>query len=177
MTEKKQKPWQVELALLVIWVVLTAFFFSEVEIQIEGPVGWAAGLPTWRIEHHRLLDIFWGGRPMTGYHAWVFSFMFLVFHLGMFINHTWSPRTETRTIASLMLFWIVEDFLWFLLNPAFGIANFTPDKIPWHKHWFLHMPVDYWTFTVVSALLMWLSFAEFKGKRNSSGSDYTHAAS
>jgi len=55
------------------WVALMAFFFAKVEIQIEGAAGWASALPTWRIESHWLLDIFWGGRPMTGYHAWVFS--------------------------------------------------------------------------------------------------------
>lgn len=164
--ERKQKSWQVELALLFSWIVLTAFFFSEVELQIEGPAGWASSLPTWRIEKHWLLDIFWGGRPMTGYHAWVFSFMFLVFHLGVFINLNWSLRMEARIIASLMLFWIIEDFLWFVLNPAFGINNFSSNKIPWHKHWFLHMPVDYWTFTIASAFLLWLSYTKFKGKRN-----------
>ncbi len=166
MAEIKQKSWQVELALLVAWVVLTAFFFSNVEIQIEGPAGWASSLPTWRIEKHWLLDIFWGGRPMTGYHAWVFSFMFLVFHLGVFIHHHWSLRIEARIIAALMLFWITEDFLWFLLNPAFGISNFTPDMVPWHRHWFLHMPVDYWTFTLAAAFMMWLSYAKFEGRRS-----------
>jgi hypothetical protein len=54
---------------VVAWVVLLAYFFANVEIQIEGSAGWAANLPTWRIEHHWLLDLFWGGRPMTGYHA------------------------------------------------------------------------------------------------------------
>jgi hypothetical protein len=166
MMEIKQKSRRVELALLLSWIVLTAFFFSEVEIQIEGPAGWASSLPTWRIEKHWLLDIFWGGRPMTGYHAWVFSFMFLVFHLGVFINLQWSLKTEARIIASLMLFWIIEDFLWFILNPAFGIRNFSHNKIPWHKQWVLHMPVDYWTFTLVAALLMWWSYTEFKDKRN-----------
>ncbi|HSQ77288.1 MAG TPA: hypothetical protein VLN91_00195, partial [Nitrospirota bacterium] len=68
---------------------------------------------------------------------------------------------------ALMLFWIIEDFLWFVLNPAFGINNFSQNKIPWHKQWFLGMPVDYWTFTIVSALLMWLSYAKFKDKRKS----------
>jgi len=166
MMEKKQRSWQVELALLLSWTALTALFFAEVEIQIEGPAGWASSLPTWRVENHWLLDLFWGGRPMTGYHAWVFSFMFLIFHLGVFIDLKWSWRIEARIIAALMLFWIIEDFLWFALNPAFGIHTISPDKAPWHKHWFLNMPVDYWTFTVVSALLMWLSYAKFKGKGN-----------
>lgn len=167
----KQRSWQLELALLLSWTALTALFFAEVEIQIEGPAGWASSLPTWRVEHHWLLDIFWGGRPMTGYHAWVFSFMLLVFHLGVFIDLNWSWRTEARIIAALMLFWIIEDFLWFVLNPAFGIHNISPDKALWHKQWFLNIPVDYWTFTVVSAILMWLSYAKSKGHRNIVESD------
>ena len=69
------------LLLTLVWVALLALFFAEVEIQIEGAAGWAANLPTWRIEQHWLLDIFWGGRPMTGYHAWVFSFMALIFFI------------------------------------------------------------------------------------------------
>jgi hypothetical protein len=48
------------------WVLVMAFFFANAEIQIEGGAGWATSLPTWRIEHHWLLDIFWGGRAMTG---------------------------------------------------------------------------------------------------------------
>ena len=66
---------------LVAWVLLLGFFFANVEIQIEGSAGWAANLPTWRIEKHWLLDLFWGGRAMTGYHAWVFPFVALFFHL------------------------------------------------------------------------------------------------
>jgi hypothetical protein len=61
MMEIKQRSWQVKPALLLLWVVLAAFFFAQVEIQIEGPAGWASSLPTWRIEDHWLLDIFWGG--------------------------------------------------------------------------------------------------------------------
>lgn len=155
------KLWRFELALLLLWVFIIAFFFANVEIQIEGAAGWAANLPTWRIENHWLLDIFWGGRPMTGYHAWVFSFMFLVFHLGVFISTGWSIRVECRILASLMLFWIIEDFLWFILNPAFGVQNFTPEKVPWHKKWFLHIPVDYWTFIIVAAVLLWVSYSQF----------------
>lgn len=173
--EKRPRAWQVELALLLAWTALTALFFAQVEIQIEGPAGWAAGLPTWRLENHWLLDLFWGGRPMTGYHAWVFSFMFLVFHLGVFIDHQWSLRKEARIIASLMLFWIIEDLLWFVLNPAFGIAHFSPATVPWHKHWFLNIPVDYWTFTLVSALLLWLSYAKCRDKGSISRSDATVA--
>ena len=146
--------------IFLTWVLLLAFFFAQVEIQIEGARGWATGLPTWRIEKHWLLDLFWGGRPMTGYHAWVFSFMLLGFLFPMFSCWRFSIRLAARCIGSLMLFWIIEDFLWFVLNPAFGLEKLTPRTVPWHHHWFLSLPVDYYLFLAIGALLVGYSFRE-----------------
>lgn len=126
------------------WVLLMAVFFAEVEIQIEGPFGWAARLPTWRIEHHWLLDLFWGGRAMTGYHAWVFSFMALAFFAPLAFQGRWRWREAGLALAGLALFWVGEDFLWFVLNPAYGWARFEPAQVPWHKHWWGGVPADYW---------------------------------
>ena len=47
----------------LLFVPLVAFMWAMMEIEIEGPHGWAAKLPTWRIEKHILLDIFMGGAP------------------------------------------------------------------------------------------------------------------
>lgn len=140
------------------YVALLGFFFAQVEIQIEGAAGWAAGLPTWRIEKHWLLDIFWGGRPMTGYHAWVFSFMALAFHLPGVLTREWTWHLELRILGSLALFWIIEDWLWFVCNPAFGLARFTPAFVPWHKHWLLAMPSDYLIMGTLGLLCLHLSF-------------------
>ena len=147
------------LLLVLAWTLLLGIFFAMTEIQIEVAHGWAASLPTWRIEKHPLLEIFWGGRPMTGYHAWVFSFMFLAFHLPLVVTGTCSWRLEARCLGTLMLFWIIEDFCWFLLNPAFGFAKFSPAFIPWHKKWFLGMPVDYLLFSAVGVSFIIWSFA------------------
>lgn len=142
--------------LLVLFIGVLGFFFAMVEIQIEGAAGWAASLPTWRIENHWLLDIFWGGRPMTGYHAWVFSFMALAFHLPVLVNGSWSVKLEARIIGAVMLFWIIEDFLWFVFNPAFGLAKFEPQFVPWHKSWMGAVPTDYVIFGVAGlALIAW----------------------
>ena len=150
---------QFQAALLICWVALLGLFFAMTEIQIEGANGWACSLPTWRIEKHWLLDIFWGGRPMTGYHAWVFSFMFLAFHLPHAINGSFSLRLEVRCVGALMIFWIIEDFLWFVLNPCFGLARFAPQFVPWHKHWLLGMPTDYLVFTAIGLFLLAWSYA------------------
>lgn len=139
-------------------VIVLAYFFAKAEIHIEGDAGWAANLPTWRIEEHWLLDVFWGGRAMTGYHAWVFTFIALFFHFPIFFMAQWSWQMEARIAASIMLFWIAEDFLWFIINPAFGWRRFDPEYVPWHKKWACGAPVDYWLFSALCAVLFWYSY-------------------
>lgn len=149
---------------LLAGVVLLAAVFAEVEIQIEGAAGWAAGLPTWRIERHPLLDVFWGGRPLTGYHVWVFLFMVLVFHFAYLVHGRPTWRREARILGSLMLFWIIEDALWFALNPAFGLNRLKPAFVPWHIHWLWGVPADYVTFSAFGGALLWLSFRRGRDK-------------
>ena len=55
--------------LFVLFILIAAFVFAKLEIEVEGPHGWAEKLPTWRIEHHFLLDWLFGGRPLTSYHV------------------------------------------------------------------------------------------------------------
>ena len=112
-------------------VLPLALLLANEEVQIEGSAGWAANLPTWRIEDGWLLDLFWGGRPMTGYHVYIFSFVALFFHFPFAFCWRWSWRAEARALASIALFWVAEDFLWFLLNPAFGWTRFadSPRKL------------------------------------------------
>jgi len=156
------RPW-----LLLAWVLLLSFFFAQVEIQIEGPAGWAKNLPTWHIEKHWLLDLFWGGRPMTGYHAWVVPFIALVFHLPVFLRGRWSWRLEARLVAMILFFWIIEDTLWFALNPAFGWNKFSPAHVPWHKHWWSGVPVDYWISMAIALILFIWSYRARSERRSS----------
>ena len=73
----------------LFFVVVAAFLFAKIEIEIEGRHGWAENLPTWRVEHHFLLDWFFGGRSLTGYHTWTFIFVLFLFHLPFFWTGTW----------------------------------------------------------------------------------------
>lgn len=149
---RRAAPW-----LLFVWLVLAAALFAQVEIQIEGAHGWASALPTWRISDARFLKAFFGGREITGYHVFTFSFMFVAFHFPMVLFNRFSLRTEARIIGCLMLFWVVEDVLWFAMNPAYGIRKFVPENIPWHPHWWLGVPVDYLVFVSVASALFWWS--------------------
>jgi len=128
----------------LLYLLVGAFLWARMEIEIEGPHGWASNLPTWKIEKHVLLDIFYGGRPLTGYHAWAFTVVFFIFHMPIIWLGSWTFRKELNVIGGYYLFWIIEDFLWFVLNPNFGWAKFKEKKIWWHRHWLLGVPFDYW---------------------------------
>jgi hypothetical protein len=158
-------------ALLFVLVLLMARYFAEVEIQIEGADGWAHDLPTWRIERGWALDWFWGGRALTGYHSWVFAFMGLAFHLPLVFHGRWSWKLEARTLGCLAIFWVAEDVIWFLANPDWGWQRFDPAHIPWHHHWWLGLPSDYWILGVAGLLAFVWSFRgvadpERSGTRN-----------
>lgn len=142
--------------LYLVAIFIAALLWAKFEVQIEGEHGWAAKLPTWKIENHALLDIFYGGRPLTGYHFWAFASVFFFFHLPFLMMHVWSPRLELHAVAGYSLFWAIEDYFWFVLNPHFGWKKFRRENIWWHKRWFLGAPLDYWILGSVGALLLWL---------------------
>lgn len=148
---------------LLLWVALLGAVFAMVEIQIEGSAGWAANLPTWRVDHSWLNHLC-GGKTITGYHVWVFSFMALVFHLPLVLTGSFSWRLEARILGAVMVFWILEDFFWFLFNPAFGLGKFSPQFIPWHKHWLVGVPVDYILTLALGGALLAASYRITKRK-------------
>ena len=149
-----------QVLLLLLWVAVLATLFAQLEIQIEGARGWAAGLPTWRLEDAPILRPLFGGRTITGYHVFAFGFMFCVFHLTLALTGRFSWRMEARILGSLLLFWIVEDFLWFAMNPAFGLAKLTPQNVPWHPHWLFGVPVDYFVFGLLSVALLLAAYRQ-----------------
>lgn len=143
----------VEHVLFFGYVILAGFVFARLEIHIEGDAGWAAKLPTWRIDNvwTRLL---FSGRPLTGYHFWVQLFMLVMVHapygLGLAVP-TWAA--ELRMMAFLVLFYLFEDFIWFVMNPAFGLRRFRREHIWWHaRNWWWVMPRDYWVFLPLGLL-------------------------
>ena len=131
--------------LLLAAVIGLGFAFAKLEVAIEGPHGWATSLPTWRIGGRWWNRWLFGGREMTGYHAWALPTVLGLIHLPAVADWSWSWSGEARLIACYVLFWIAEDIWWFLLNPAWGLARFRPDHATWHPRWVLGLPLEYWT--------------------------------
>lgn len=138
--------------------LLMAALFAMVEIQIEGPHGWAEKLPTWK-KQNRWTRLFYGAKPLTGYHLWVQLFSLAMVHLPVFGGWAeWTSRGEVRALVMLALFWLAEDFLWFVLNPAFGLRRFRRDHIWWHAPaWWWIAPREYWVFTPLALVAYWWS--------------------
>jgi hypothetical protein len=146
--------------LRLLAVLVGAFLWAKLEIEIEGKYGWAANLPTWRIKKHVLLDIFMGGRDLTGFHTWAFSFVAFAFHLPLIWAGHWTGPLECEVLGCLMLFWVLEDFFWFMFNPHYGWALYRKQQIAWHRRWFWVLPLDHWGMIAIGFFL--LSWAHYK---------------
>jgi len=117
-----------------------AFVLAQLEIQIEGAHGWAERLPTWRWQTPAVLR--WAGKPITGYHVFLMTFILLFIHLPMvYLGFTLEREAELLSLFFLLaVFW---DFLWFVCNPHFGLAQFRPERVWWFKSWLLGLPSSY----------------------------------
>jgi hypothetical protein len=128
------------------FAILIAVVMALFEIQVEGAHGWAANLPTWRLNVHLPLLGFWAdsrGKPLTGYHVYFQLLTFLLPHY-LFLFSKWSFKKELKLIAFYVFFSTFEGLLWFILNPAWGWSKFR-FGIPWYREaWFLGLPAEYW---------------------------------
>ncbi len=130
-------------AAFFVAVAVTAFLFAKVEVHIEGASGWAEKLPTWRVQN-RVTDLLYGGRPLTGYHLWVQLFVLAFAHFPLALGVAPTLATEALVASFVILFWIVEDFLWFVVNPHFGLTRFRAEEVWWHRRaWWAIAPREY----------------------------------
>jgi hypothetical protein len=146
------------LIIFIFFVLWLSYCLAMLEIQIEGAHGWAEQLPVWRLSMDNWFSkILFSDRPLTGYHVWMVSFLVSMLHLiYVFVLPSWN--IELQIIAFFCFFSVSEDFLWFVLNPAFGIRNFRPDKIWWHaKSWWIFAPRDYYLLVSIGVITYLLS--------------------
>lgn len=132
------------------------------EIQIEGGAGWAKNLPTWKPSKKNFLVKLWGvilsGKELTGYHLSLFLLIILFFHFPYFFGVPLNLENWTRTLSLYFIFSVVEDFLWFVINPYFGIKKFTKELVTWHKNWIFGIPKDYYLGVFTSFVVLTPSF-------------------
>jgi hypothetical protein len=139
----------------IICSLVLAVIFALLEIQIEGKDGWAAKLPCWRQEKGLLVKLS-GGRPITGYHIVMITFMILMFHFPLLFVKL-SLSIELLILGLMFETFLFEDFFWFVFNPNFGLKKFKKSEIWWHTEWWGPVPSLYYYMTAVCVLLLVLS--------------------
>lgn len=131
----------------LVYLFIIAVVLAVLEIQIEGAHGWAEKLPTWRPGEHNILNrvfrMLAHGKDITGYHLALHIMLFLFFHMPFVFGMYWSWQMELEILSLFTIFFLVWDFLWFVLNPHHSLKDFGPQKIKWHKKWWGRVPVDY----------------------------------
>ena len=125
--------------LLGAYFFLIAFILAHLEIQIEGPHGWAEKLPTWRWDGPRVRR--WFGKPITGYHVCLATCILLFLHVPQFYGGSW--EREADLLAIFFFLTVTWDFLWFACNRHFGVARFRKGQIWWFPAWSFGVPRPY----------------------------------
>ncbi|PIR69475.1 MAG: hypothetical protein COU47_02770 [Candidatus Niyogibacteria bacterium CG10_big_fil_rev_8_21_14_0_10_46_36] len=144
----------------LLFIAITAIVAALLEIQIEGSAGWAKNLPTWRSNpkkwHGKMFRLLFNQSDVTGYHIAFWAFVLTAYHGPLFWDVAWSISLEADILTGFLIFWVLEDFLWFVFNPHYGIRKFNPRYIPWHKRWIGPFPVQYYTSAILVVLLSFI---------------------
>jgi hypothetical protein len=118
---------------------LLALVLAHLEIEIEGPHGWAEKLPTRRWDGPGIRR--WLGKPVTGYHFCLLTLLLLFLHLPQFYGASW--EREADLLAMFFLLTVTWDFLWFACNPHFGVVRFREGQVWWFPAWTFGVPRPY----------------------------------
>ena len=109
-----------------IFVFVVSIIYSLIEIEMEGKNGWCTHLPTAK----NVISSF------TLYHLLMMALVFVIFYQMFHKKDIWIM------IFYITMFFFIEDFLWFVLNPYFTIKNYNKENITWHKTWISGQPLE-----------------------------------
>jgi hypothetical protein len=136
---------------IIIWIFILAYLHARQETEIEGKAGWARHLPTFRI--NIFITKLLLAKELTGYHIFLLLMFLTIFHLPLlFIPFT--LEIEYIILGLMSFYWVLEDFLFFIVNPHYRFKNFKKGKISWHKRWFLGLPTSYWWGMIIGITLL-----------------------
>lgn len=135
----------------IVFLLAVSVIFALLEIQIEGSEGWAENLPTWKVKNPFRKVVGWPTLA-DGYHFWMWVFVILIFHAPFFFGFPFNQINELLIIEMIFIFFLLEDFLWFVFNPSWGLKNFFTKEIPWHPHKIMFLPQNYWIGFVLLAI-------------------------
>lgn len=132
-----------------LFVLVSSILLALTEIQIEGAFGWAKKLPTWR----KQIKFGKFGFELTGYHLFFFSLIFILMHFR-FVFQPWTLKDELFNVAAFIYMTVLEDFFWFMFNPAYGPSKYNKEHVYWFKSWFLGFPRFYFYLIPLATIIL-----------------------
>lgn len=139
---------------------LAAFILAFFEVQIEGVISWAGGLPCFR------WVVGWFPKEITGYHLGLVPLMLIcmllpiIFCDGVRFEGGLGDLLKIAAVFVFM-FMVAEDYLWNIINPMedYGFWRvFWKRQYPASGHIFIfNLPIEYYVFSCLSLLLTVLS--------------------
>lgn len=133
--------------LIFLWIILGFVSMSFWEAYVEGKYPWAGRQVGWKIKMTKHISL-------TAYHFWVY--IMFIFFLGLpFLIEGWDTKLFGIILSATCLGLIVEDFLWFIINPFYSLKKFNPKDVywyPWLNLKIISIPVPYIASISVSVL-------------------------
>lgn len=110
--------------LVFVWVILASVSTSFWEAYIEGRHPWASRQVGWSRKISKRFTL-------TAYHFWLLV-MFAFLLTLPFIANGWNARLFGIILSAAGLGIIVEDFLWFAINPYYSLKKFNSRDAKWY---------------------------------------------
>ena len=142
-------------SLILIYILLIFVSIAFWEAYIEGKNGWASKSVGWRMKKNLIFI-----KGITAYHFWAWMIMIPMFLALPLIIYGFDLKLFG--VLATGYFWgaILEDFLWFVVNPAFHFKNFNSKHVKWHR-WvklgIIEIPSGYFIYFFIG-LIIWLLF-------------------
>src|SRR3989344_4561890 len=115
--------------LIFVWVYTAMIALSFVEAYVEGRNPWDKRKVGWKINLPR-------GYSFSGYHFFLFFVMIPVFMTLPLVIYGWNTRLFGILVSSYFTGIIIEDFVYFIVNPVVKFTEFWTsftDFYPWIK--------------------------------------------
>ena len=132
-----------------IWAAMIAMAFWESSIEGKNP--WDKKKSGWKLRITKNISL-------TKYHFYLFFVMFPLLLTLPFVVYGWNTRLFGIIISAFFSGSIIEDFMWFLVNPHVSIKEHFNSKwanyYPWIKIGRLEIPV-YYVLSLAIAILSW----------------------
>ncbi len=135
--------------LIFLWVILAFIVMAFLERTIEGPHGWASKTYGKKFMITKNFCI-------REYHIWFWIFIIILISLPLAV-FGFSLELFVILLSAFFLGMTTEDFLYFVVNPYFGLKKFNSKNVKWHfwlKLGKFEIPISY-ILCIIIAVLSW----------------------